>query len=554
MLFAACIVVRSVLRHESMKRIKLLLIAVVCAASLHAQLKGDGYYRVQNEKTGRFLTVIDNRGSVNTQTTDADLNALRTVMDFKRVVSDPASIVYIKKMTKGYDLQSQGMDTYAMISRELMVLDMEDGTYAAYATESGMTKYLCDVIPNWMQSEEKRIYGSVCTNSPESKYWYIKPVKGDDGYYFGITPDIAVGGSHYKSLYVSFPYSFASTGMTAYYVTKVDAAKGCAVVKELTGTVPAAMPLIVKCSSDKPADNKLNLLGTSASAPSGNLLKGQYFCNPDAGKHTNVLAYNASTMRVLDKADDGSLAFVTRSDLKYIPANTAYLTVAANAAKTLKVMTEAEYNQMLAEEVTITANSYTRVYGEANPSFDYVTTGAALKGGEPGLTCGATATSPVGLYPIKVAKGSVTNALAHLVDGFLTITPAELTVTVADATRDEGEENPAFVLTYEGFVNGETEAVLKVLPTASTTATKDSPAGKYDITVSGGIADNYVFDYVGGTLTVNTVFDALNGIVAEGATFDVYDIYGRLVLSLARSLAPLRKGLYVVNGRKVVVR
>ena len=552
MLYSACIVVRSVLRNESMKRISLLFIVAVCVASAYAQLKGDGYYRVQNEKTGRYLTVIDNRGSVNMQTTDADLNALRTVMDFKRVVSDPASIVFIKKMTKGYDLQSQGMDTYAMISRELMVLDLEDGTYAAYATESGMTKYLCDNIPNWMMSEEEKIYGSVCTNSPESRYWYINPVKSDDGYYFGITPDVTVSGSYFKSFYVSFPYSFASTGMTAYYVTKVDAAKGFAVVKEFTGTIPAAMPLIVKCSSDKPADNKLNLLTSTGKAPSDNLLKGQYFCNPDAGKHTNVQDYNASTMRVLGKAADGSLAFVTQTDLKYIPANTTYLTVAANAAKTLKIVTESEYNQILAEEVTITANSYTRVYGEANPSFDYVVKGAALKG-VPGLLCGATETSPVGLYPIKVAQGSVTNALTHFVDGFLTITPAELTVTVADATRDEGEENPPFVLTYEGFVNGETESVLKVKPTASTTATKESPAGEYDITIIGGEADNYVFEYVGGKLTVNTV-SALNNILVEGGSFDVYDIYGKRVLSNARSLGMLRKGIYVVNGRKVVVR
>lgn len=536
-----------------MKRIKLLLVAVVCAASLQAQLKGDGYYRVQNENTGRFITVVDNRGSVNMQTTDADLGALRTVMDFQRVVSDPASVVYVKKMTKGYDLQSQGMDTYTMIERELMVLDLEDGTYAAYATESGMTKYLCDDIPNWMLDPDEKIYGSVCTNSPKSRYWYIKPVKNDDGYYFGLIPDVTAGGSHYKSFYAMFPYSLASTAMKAYYVTKVDQARGCVVVKELTGTVPAATPVIVKCASTNPADNKLNLLSVTGKAPSDNLLKGQYFCNPDDGKHTNVLAYNSSTMRVLGKAADGSLAFVSQSNLKYIPANTAYLTVAVNAAKTLNVMTEAEYNQMLAEEVTITANSYTRAYGEANPSFGYVVTGAELKGGEPGLTCGATATSPVGLYPIKVAKGAVTNALTHLVDGFLTITPAELTVTVADVTRDEGEENPDFVLIYEGFVNGETEAVLKVKPTASTTATKDSPAGEYDITVKGGIADNYEFDYVDGRLTVNVV-SALKGIVAEGATFDVYDVYGRLVLSNARSLTPLRKGIYVVNGRKVVVR
>lgn len=535
-----------------MKRIKLLFFSVVCAVSVHAQLKGDGYYRVQNEKTLRYITVVDNRGSVNSQTTDADLNALRTVMDFKRVVSDPASVVYVKKMTKGYDLQSQGMDTYAMINRELMVLDLEDGTYAAYATESGMTKYLCDVIPNWMMTEEEKIYGSVTTNSPESRYWYIKPVKSDDGYYFGITPDITVGGSYYKSFYAMFPFSFASSGMKAYYVTKVDADRGCVVVKELSGTVPAATPLIVKCTSAQPANNKLNLLSLTGSAPAGNLLKGVYFCNPDAGKHTNVVEYNATTMRILGKAADGSLAFVRQSGLKYIPANTAYLTVASGTPETLKVYTEAEYSQMLSEAVTITANSYTRVYGEGNPSFGYTIAGAALKG-EPVLSCAATATSPVGQYPIKVNKGSVTNGFTTLADGMLTVTPAELTVTVADASKDEGEENPSFVLTYEGFKNGETESVLKVKPTATTTATKDSPAGEYDITVRGGIADNYVFDYVDGKLTVNIV-SAIDGVKAAGGTVAVYDVFGKRVLSDARSIGLLRKGVYIVNGRKVVVK
>ena len=535
-----------------MKRIQLLLITLVCAISVHAQLNGDGFYRVQNEKTKRFITVVDNRGSINLQTTDADLNALRTVEGFERVVSDPASVVYIKKMTKGYDLQSQGMDTYAMISRELLVLDFEDGTYAAYATQSGLTKYLSDVIPNWMMTPEEKIYGSVCTNSPDSKYWYINPVKSDDGFYFGITPDIAVGNSFYKSFYASFAFSFASSEMKAYYVTKIDAAHGCAIVKEVTGTVAPGMPLFVKCSSDKPINNKLNLLNLNGTAPADNLLKGQYFCNPDAGKHTNVLAYNATTMRVLGKAADGSLAFVRQSNLKYVPANTAYLTVAPGTPETLKVLTEAEYSQMLAEAVTITAKSYTRVYGEPNPTFEFTTEGGALKG-EPGLSCAATAASPVGRYPIKVAKGSVSNGFTTLTDGVLTITPAELTVTVADAERDEGDENPPFVLTYEGFKNGETESVLKVKPTATTTATKDSPAGEYDITVSGGFADNYQFDYVGGKLTVNIV-SALNGVEAADGTFAVYDIYGKRVLSDARSLRLLRKGVYIVNGRKVVVK
>ena len=535
-----------------MKRIQLLLLTVICATTMYAQLSGDGYYRVQNEKTERYIAIRDNRGSVNMSTTDADFGALQTVLGFERVVSDPASVIYFKKMTSGYDIQSQGASSYEMIEYELRLLTLKNDRYAAYATAHGMTKYLCDNIPNWMMDEEEKIYGSVVTNSEESRYWFIKPVKNAEGFYFGITPDISTSDGYYKSFYAAFPFSFASQGMNAYYVTKVDAERGYAVVKEITNFVPKSTPVIVKCSSNNPANNKLNLLTTNGTVPSDNQLQGVYFCFPDKGSHTNVVAYNASTMRVLGKAADGSLAFIKQTGLKYIPANTAYLKVASSAPAELKVMTETQYNQMLAEEVTIAAKNYTREYGEANPTFDFDVKGASLKG-EPSVTCVADEKSPVGKYAIKVSVGSVTNGYTKFVDGTLTITPAELTVTVADASRDKGADNPEFVLTYEGFKNGETEAVLTVKPTASTTATKDSPAGVYDITVSGGQATNYTFKYVGGKLTVSNNDVAVRSLTIE-ETFDVYDIYGKKILSGATSLTGLRKGVYVVNGRKVIVQ
>ena len=95
--------------------------------------------------------------------------------------------------------------------------------------------------------------------------------------------------------------------------------------------------------------------------------------------------------------------------------------------------------------------------------------------------------------------------------------------------------------------------MLTVKPIATTTATKDSPAGDYDITVSGGQAFNYTFNYVGGKLTITNNDVAVKSLTNEG-TFDVYDIYGKKILSAATSLAGLRKGVYVVNGRKVIVR
>lgn len=156
------------------------------------------------------------------------------------------------------------------------------------------------------------------------------------------------------------------------------------------------------------------------------------------------------------------------------------------------------------EKVTITAKSFSRVYGEVNPTFTYTSAGGTLNG-TPTLTCTATATSPVGTYDIIVAKGSVTNSDVELVNGTLTITKAPLTITVKSATKQQGEANPTFELTYSGFKNGETEAVLTKQPNITCSATTASPKGTYPITLSGAVAENYNITYVSGTLTVNEV-------------------------------------------------
>ena len=114
-----------------MKRIKLLLLAVICTLAANAQLNGDGYYRVRSSLQQRYVRVLDNRGSINMQTTDADLDALCTQRSWNIVVSDPGSVIYIKKMSAGYDLQSQGTGSYAIISYEVRVADMGDNKYCS---------------------------------------------------------------------------------------------------------------------------------------------------------------------------------------------------------------------------------------------------------------------------------------------------------------------------------------------------------------------------------------------------------------------------------------
>jgi len=90
----------------------------------------------------------------------------------------------------------------------------------------------------------------------------------------------------------------------------------------------------------------------------------------------------------------------------------------------------------------------------------------------------------------------------------LTIKRATLTCTAIDTSRKTGAVNPTFRLSITGFVKNEGLQSIKVMPTAICTANVLSPAGIYDITPSGGNADNYNFTYVKGKLHV----DASTGI------------------------------------------
>ena len=104
-------------------------------------------------------------------------------------------------------------------------------------------------------------------------------------------------------------------------------------------------------------------------------------------------------------------------------------------------------------------------------------------------------------------------------NGTLTITKAPLKITAKSYTKKQGEANPEFDVTYEGFKNNETDAVLTTKPTVTCAATMDSPAGTYDITVSGAVAGNYEISYVAGTLTIEAAPTPMPE--PKGTTFDV---------------------------------
>ncbi|MBK1442691.1 gliding motility-associated C-terminal domain-containing protein, partial [Parapedobacter sp. ISTM3] len=98
---------------------------------------------------------------------------------------------------------------------------------------------------------------------------------------------------------------------------------------------------------------------------------------------------------------------------------------------------------------------------------------------------------------------------ANPVSRTLRIARAPLRVSVADATRAYGQPNPAFGLSYSGFVNGEDASALAVQPAATTAAMETSGPGSYAVVLGGGESDNYAFAYSGGTLTITKANQAI---------------------------------------------
>ena len=95
---------------------------LIAAGMSSAQTIADGYYRFQNQATERYIVVVDNTGSVDIFSTSADLGAIHTFSDFEgNVISNPGSIIYAKYVSDGYDLQSQGVSTYKMVSYYLRI-------------------------------------------------------------------------------------------------------------------------------------------------------------------------------------------------------------------------------------------------------------------------------------------------------------------------------------------------------------------------------------------------------------------------------------------------
>ena len=312
-----------------------------------AQYTGDGYYRVHNKATSRYIYVLDNTGSIDYSRGSADMGAVELHKDTARLHYDPACIIYAHEVSAGsYDLKAQGTGVHDIIGYYVNVYQKSDGSYQVYAEG----QYLDD------DETSARDLGFLGTlRNGDYRCWYINRLNNTDQY-FGLLPTVQLGSKYYKPFYASFPFTCASAGMKIYYISKVY--QSAAILSEVTGTIPAATPVFIECAAPNPWKNRLTIGGTATASAPGNQLRGVYFNNPNRRKsHDARTAFNPATMRVLSVSPDGKLCY-TKSSITYLPANESYLNVPTTAADTLFVMTEAEY-EVYSKASSISLNIHT---------------------------------------------------------------------------------------------------------------------------------------------------------------------------------------------------
>jgi hypothetical protein len=159
--------------------------------------------------------------------------------------------------------------------------------------------------------------------------------------------------------------------------------------------------------------------------------------------------------------------------------------------------------------LTVTAPSPTITYGSAIPDLGPSDDPSNVTTTAPTCSTSATASSPVGTYPVTCSGAVAPNYTITYDPGTLTINPAPVTVNVPSATMVYGASLPSLTPTYTPA-----NPNLTTFATCTTTATTTSPVGSYLVTCSGAASTNYAITYANtaGTSTSGTLTVTAKGL------------------------------------------
>ncbi|WP_245882341.1 putative Ig domain-containing protein [Spirosoma oryzae] len=313
------------------------------------------------------------------------------------------------------------------------------------------------------------------------------------------TASVSGGTAPYTYLWSSGGTGATATGLSAgtYTVTVTDNNK-CEKTLTYTLTQPAA-------SSDNSMSNLVVSGGSLTPAfASGTLM---YSASVEYATESIVLTPTVdinATVKINGKS-------VTNQSTVNVPltigSNTITIEVTAQDGTTKTYTLTVTRNQ---GGQTITFNAISaKIYGDAAFNLGAIASSGLSISYESGNPAVATVDAAGNVQIIKAGtveftaaqQGNGSYAAATSVKQTLVVKPAPLTIQ-ADNQCKSGSDLPKLTLTYTGFVKDETALNLLKRPTVTTTATAESQAGNYPITVTDAESDNYAIKYIDGTLTI----------------------------------------------------
>lgn len=224
-------------------------------------------------------------------------------------------------------------------------------------------------------------------------------------------------------------------------------------------------------------------------------------------------ANSSANLPITYIADDPSIVSITGNSATILKAGTAI--IRASQPGNVSVNPAPDVEQTLSvslKELTITAANLNKTYGDTFSFTGTEFTATGLINGDAITTItlnsnGTLPTANVGgsaydLIPSNALGNGLANYNLVYVNGKLSVNKKGLLITANPQVKYIGAAVPLLTVSYIGLVNGETNAVLSNPPIISTIANNNSPAGEYDINVSGATADNYLISYQKGILTV----------------------------------------------------
>jgi len=266
------------------------------------------------------------------------------------------------------------------------------------------------------------------------------------------------------------------------------------VVNRATPTITWAMPAAITLGTV--------LSGTQLNATAS--VPGTFVYTPPAG---TMLSLGNQTL---------SVAFTPADANDYTTAAAAVTLMIVNKYPTSTTITASPNPALLSQSVTFTAT----VTGTSPSGSVQFKDGTTNLGSAVTLSSGraplSISTLAVGSHSITaVYSGDISNGLSTSATLLEAVRPTPLTVTANSASRQYGQANPAFTVSYSGFVNADTPTSLSGTLNCTTTVTQTSQVGAYAITCSGLTSSNYTITFVPGTLTVTK---ATLTVTAKNAT------------------------------------